>query len=214
MFRIETTLGYAKTRGTDMITSATASRRASSLARVFRFSVTDYHRMGETGILGPDLRTELIDGEIVEMPPIGHPHAGTVNLLTNLLKEAVGPHAVLAVQNPVWLNDHSEPLPDIALLRPRPDYYRNGHPGPTDVLLLVEVADSSLAYDREIKLPRYARAGIPEVWLVDLAGHRLAIHRQPSEAGYGEIRTADELSAIALPLASDVHRTIDLNALF
>ncbi|MFB1486097.1 MULTISPECIES: Uma2 family endonuclease [unclassified Thiocapsa] len=113
-----------------MITSATAPRRASSLARVFRVSVTDYHRMGDTGILGPDLRTELIDGEIVEMPPIGHPHAGTVNFLANLLKDAVGPHAVLAVLNPVWLNDHSEPLPDIALLRPRPDYYRNGHPGP------------------------------------------------------------------------------------
>ncbi|CRI66605.1 conserved hypothetical protein [Thiocapsa sp. KS1] len=197
-----------------MITSAAAPRRASSLARVFRVSVTDYHRMGETGILGPDLRTELIDGEIVEMPPIGHPHAGTVNLLANRLKEAVGPHAVVAVQNPVWLNDHSEPLPDIALLRPRPDYYRSAHPGPADVLLLAEVADSSLAYDREIKLPRYARAGIPEVWLVDLAGCRLAIHRQPTEDGYAEVVAADDLSAIALPLGDDTRRILDLTALF
>lgn len=197
-----------------MITSATASCRTSSLARVFRFSVTDYHRMGETGILGPDLRTELIDGEIVEMPPIGHPHAGTVKFLSNLMKETVGRDAIVAVQDPVWLDDHSEPLPDIALLRARPDYYRNGHPGPTDVLLLVEVADSSLAYDREIKLPRYARAGIPEVWLVDLAARRLAIHRQPGEGGYAEIRIADDLSAIALPRHSDVRRTIDLTALF
>ncbi|RKT45872.1 Uma2 family endonuclease [Thiocapsa rosea] len=197
-----------------MITSATAPRRASSLARVFRFSVTDYHRMGETGILGPDLRTELIDGEIIEMPPIGYPHAGTVKLLANLMKETVGRDAIVAVQDPVWLDDHSEPLPDIALLRPRPDYYRNAHPGPADVLLLVEVADSSLAYDREIKLPRYARAGIPEVWLVDLAGRRLDIHRQPTEAGYAEIRTAADLSAIALPLGSDVHRRLDLATLF
>ena len=137
-----------------MITSATAPRRASSLARVFRVSVRDYHRMGETGILGPDLRTELIDGEIVEMPPIGHPHGGTVNFLANLMKETLGRDAIVAVQDPVWLDDHSEPLPDIALLRPRADYYPNGHPGPADVLLLVEVADSSLAYDREVKLPR------------------------------------------------------------
>lgn len=197
-----------------MITSATAPRRASSLARVFRVSVTDYHRMGETGILGPDLRTELIDGEIVEMPPIGHPHAGTVKFLANLMKETVGRDAIVAVQDPVWLDDHSEPLPDIALLRPRPDYYRNGHPGPADVLLLVEVADSSLAYDREVKLPRYSRAGIPEVWLVDLAGRRLAIYRQPTADGYSEIRTADDLNAIALPLGPDVHRTIDLATLF
>lgn len=197
-----------------MITSAAAPRRASSLARVFRVSVTDYHRMGETGILGPDLRTELIDGEIVEMPPIGHPHAGTVKLLANLMKEAVGRDAIVSVQDPVWLNDHSEPLPDIALLRPRPDYYRSGHPGAADVLLLVEVADSSLAYDREIKLPRYARAGIPEVWLVDLAGCRLAIHRQPTEDGYAEVVAADDLSAIALPLGDDTRRILDLTALF
>lgn len=196
-----------------MITSATAPLRASSLARVFRVSVTDYHRMGETGILGPDLRTELIDGEIIEMPPIGHPHAGTVNLLANILKEAVGPRAVVAVQNPVWLDDHSEPLPDIALLRPRPDYYRNAHPAPTDVLLLVEVADSSLAYDRQIKVPRYARAAIPEVWLVDLAGRRLEIHRQPTDAGYAQVLDAEDLSAIAVPVDPG-ELSVDLSALF
>ncbi|UHD17463.1 Uma2 family endonuclease [Thiocapsa bogorovii] len=197
-----------------MITSTTEPRRSSSLARLFRVSVADYHRMGGTGILGPDLRTELIDGEIVEMPPIGHPHAGTVKLLANLMKETIGRDAIVAVQDPVWLNGHSEPMPDIALLRPRPDYYRNGHLGPADVLLLVEVADSSLANDREIKLPRYARAGIPEVWLVDLAGRRLAIHRQPAANGYSEIRAVDDRSAIALPLGPDVRRTIDLTALF
>jgi Uma2 family endonuclease len=170
--------------------------------------------MGEAGILGPDLRTELIDGEIVEMPPIGHSHAGTVKLLANLMKETLDRDAIVAMRDPVWLDDHSEPLPDIALLRPRADYYRNGHPGPVDVLLLVEVADSSLAYDREVKLPRYARAEIPEVWRVDLAGRRLAIHRQPTDDGYSEIRAVDDRSAIALPLGPDVRRTIDLTALF
>ena len=168
--------------------------------------------MGETGILGPELRTELIDGEIIEMPPIGHPHAGTVKLLANLLKEAVGTVAVLAVQDPVWLNDHSEPLPDIALLRPRPDYYRNGHPGPMDVLLLVEVADSSLRYDREVKIPRYARAGIPEVWLVDLAGSQLSIYRRPGANGYADVSRPADLSAVPLPLTSLA--TFDLSALF
>ncbi len=196
-----------------MITSATAPGRASSFARVYRFSVRDYHRMGDTGILRPDLRTELIDGEIVEMPPIGHPHAGTVKLLANLMKETVGRDAIVAVHNPVWLNDHSEPLPDIALLLPRPDYYRNGHPGPTDVLLLVEVADSSLTYDRQIKLPRYARAAIPEVWVVDLAGRRLEIHRQPTDAGYAQVVQADDLSAIAVP-GDPGELSLDLSALF
>ncbi len=188
------------------------SATAQTLARVHRLSVADYHRMGETGILGPELRTELIDGEIIEMPPIGHPHAGTVKLLANLLKETVGSAAVLAVQDPVWLNDHSEPLPDIALLRPRSDYYRRGHPGPDDVLLLIEVADSSLRYDREVKIPRYARAGIPEVWLVDLGGSALSIYRKPGASGYAQVSKAADLAAVPLPLAGPV--VCDLSALF
>jgi Uma2 family endonuclease len=170
--------------------------------------------MGEVGILGPELRTELIDGEIIEMPPIGHPHAGTVKLLANLLKEAVGSGAILAVQDPVWLDDHSEPIPDIALLRSRSDWYRNAHPGPDDVLLLVEVADSSLVYDREVKLPRYARAGIPEVWLVDLGGRRLSIHRHPEGHRYKQVVTPDDLSAIPVPLIVDQKPAIDLATLF
>ena len=185
---------------------------ARSLVRVYRLTVTDYHRMGEAGILGPDMRTELIDGEIVEMPPIGHPHAGTVKLIANRLKETVGLAAVVAVQDPVWLDDHTEPLPDIALLRPRADYYRNGHPGPADVLLLVEVADSSLRYDREVKLPRYARAGIPLVWLVDLTGSRLTVHCQPGPHGYAQVATQTDLGALTLPLAG--LPALDLAGLF
>lgn len=172
--------------------------------------------MGEAGILGPELRTELIDGEVVEMPPIGHPHAGTVKLLSNLLKEHLGPTAVVSVQDPVRLDDHTEPLPDIALLRPRPDYYRNGHPEPRDLLLIIQVADSSLAYDRDVKLPRYARAGIPEAWLVDLDGRRLVRHRRPAGAAYTEVAETPDLTAVQLPVAvaGGIAPTLDLRALF
>lgn len=197
-----------------MSTPAMLPRQASSLARVYRLSVAEYHRMGEVGILGPELRTELIDGEIIEMPPIGHPHAGTVKLLSNRLKELVGTDAIVAVQDPVWLDGHSEPIPDIALLRPRADWYRTGHPGPNDVLLLIEVADTSLTYDREAKLPRYARAGIPEVWLVDLVGRRLDIHRCPAGHCYAELVAPEDLTAIPVPLKRDRKIAMDLTALF
>lgn len=197
-----------------MTLTATSPPRASALGQAVRFSVADYHRMGETGILGPELRTELIDGEVVEMPPIGHPHAGTVNLLGDLLREALGRRAIVAVQNPVWLDDHTEPLPDIALLRPRPDYYRNGHPTPDAVLLIIEVADSSLAYDRDVKLPRYARAGIPEAWLVDLGGRRLLRYSRPAGAGYAEATETADLAAVALPMPGDRAQAVDLRGLF
>jgi Uma2 family endonuclease len=197
-----------------MTLTATSPPRASALGQAVRFSVEDYHRMGETGILGPELRTELIDGEVVEMPPIGHPHAGTVNLLGDLLREALGRRAIIAVQNPVFLDDHTEPLPDIALLRPRADYYRNGHPTPDEVLLIIEVADSSLAYDRDVKLPRYARAGIPEVWLVDLGRRRLLRYRGPAGAVYTEVADTADLGAVALPMPGDGAAVVDLRALF
>ena len=187
---------------------------ASALGRAHRLSVGDYHRMGEVGILGPELRTELIDGEIIEMPPIGHPHAGTVKYLANRLKETVGRGAVLSVQNPVWLDDYSEPLPDIALLRPRADDYRSAHPGPDDCLLVVEVADSSLAYDRDVKLPRYARAGISEVWLVDLTGRRLLIHRRPDAGRYAEATPVDDLAVVPIPLSAGPSVSVDLTGLF
>ena len=190
--------------------------RASSPGAIVRFSVDDYHRMGEAGILGPDLRTELIDGEVVEMPPIGHPHAGTVKLLSNLLKEALGAAAIVSVQDPVRLDDYTEPLPDIALLRPRADYYRNSHLTPDDVLLLIEVADTSVAYDRDVKLPRYARAGIPEAWLVDLGAGRLTRHCRPAGGTYTEILEAADLRALPVPPVGTgtPPATLDLSALF
>lgn len=130
------------------------------------WNVADFHRMGETGFLGPGARLELIEGELFDMAPIGSFHAGTVSILTRLLMRAVADSAIVHVQNPVVLNDHSEPQPDLLLLRPRADYYLSANPRAQDVLLLIEVSDSTVQFDRKTKVPLYARHGIPEVWLV------------------------------------------------
>jgi len=151
-----------------------------------RFTVDEYYRMAETGILAPDDRVELLDGEIVEMSPIGPRHAATVTRLEHLFHRLVGDHAIVRGQNPVRLDGYSEPEPDIALLMPRPDFYAADHPTPRDVLLIVEVADTSLRYDRHTKLPGYARAGIPEVWLVDLTADRVERYREPSGDTYAD----------------------------
>lgn len=131
--------------------------------------------MGEAGILGEDDRLELIDGEIVTMPPIGSRHAGCVKRLNALFGSALAGRVVVSAQDPLVLDDYSEPQPDIVLLRPRPDYYASAHPRPEDVLLLVEVADSSLDYDEDVKVPRYARAGVQEMWIVDLEHARVLV---------------------------------------
>lgn len=150
------------------------------------FSVDDYHRMAETGILNEDDRVELIEGEIVEMNPIGSRHAASVERVGDLLKEAVGGRAMVRLQNPIQLSRRSEPQPDVALVKRRADYYAEAHPRPADVLLLIEVADASIANDRNIKLPLYARAGIPEVWLIDLEAQVVEVHRDPAPGGFAE----------------------------
>lgn len=174
------------------------------------FTVAEYHRMAEAGILSEDDRVELIEGEIVEMAPIGSRHAGHVNRLNRLFSQWAGDQAIVSVQNPVRLGEHSEPQPDLALLKPRSDFYAQSHPGPEDVLLVVEVAETSADYDREVKVPLYARFGVPEVWLVDLAGEGIEVYRQPSPQGYQEARTVRRGEAVApllllpdLPLAVD-----------
>jgi len=155
----------------------------------YRFRVEEYHRMGEVGILPEDTRIELIAGDIVVHEPIGSYHAGTVNRLTRLWTVILGERAVVQVQNPVELaEDDSEVQPDVTLLRPRADFYTRGHPVAADVLLLIEVADTSLARDRGVKIPLYARAFIREVWLVDLAGDRVEVHRDPTAGGYRHAR--------------------------
>jgi Uma2 family endonuclease len=153
-----------------------------------RFTVKEYYLMAKAGILGEDDRVELIDGEIVEMAPIGSRHAARVKRLIQLLSQRVGSSAIVSAQDPVRLSEHSEPQPDIALLRPRDDFYASAHPGPQDVLLIIEIADTSIDYDRQVKVPLYARAGIPEYWLVDLPGQRIEVYRDPAAGEYRQVR--------------------------
>jgi len=142
-------------------------------------SVDAFHRMGEAGVLGPADRVELIDGEIIDMSPIGVMHAAIVARLASHFSQRLGPTAVVWCQNPLRLDEVSEPQPDITILRPRADFYTTAHPGPADVLLVIEVADTSLAYDLGTKVPLYARHGIPEVWVIDAATRRTRVFRQP-----------------------------------
>ena len=146
-------------------------------------SADAYHRMGETGILGPADRVELIDGEIFDMSPIGVLHAAIVDALLRHLSRSVAESAVIRCQNPLRLDEFSEPEPDVAILRPRADCYTTAHPGPADVLLVIEVADTSLAYDLATKVPLYARHGIPEVWVIDAATRQTRVFRQPVGSG-------------------------------
>jgi Uma2 family endonuclease len=127
----------------------------------------------------------LIDGEIVEMVPIGSLHAAVVDTLISLLiRGLTREQAIVRTQNPIHLDDSSEPQPDVTLVKPRRDFYRAAHPQAEDVLLLIEVSDSTLAFDRLVKLPLYAQAGIPEVWIVDLASGTIEVNRGPSAGGY------------------------------
>jgi len=184
----------------------------TDLPRRHRLTVSDFYRMAEVGILAPDARVELIDGDIIDMPPPGSLHAATVDDLTELLGRSVAGKAVVRVQNPVRLSDLSEPQPDLALLRRRDDRYRQNHPGPADVLLVVEVADTSLRFDRDTKVSLYAVHGIPEMWLVDLRGRKLVRHRAPVQGSYTLVEEPDldmPLAISALPGIS-----VDLRQLF
>lgn len=152
-----------------------------------RFDAEEYHRMLEVGLLSEDDRVELIGGEIVEMTPIGWRHVQCINRLTMLLARfAAGTEYVVSVQNPVRTGPSDEPQPDITVIRERPGTL----PTPEDVALIVEVAETSLTYDRDVKLPLYAEAGIPEVWIVDLRGRKVEVHSSPSPEGYRASRSA------------------------
>jgi Uma2 family endonuclease len=165
-----------------------------------RFTVEEYHRMGEAGILREDERVELIEGDIVQMNPIGSLHAACVKVLTRLLGRSLGDDLLLDVQNPVRLDDGMEPQPDLAVVWSRD--YRESLPGPEDVLLAVEVSDTTLGYDRNVKLPLYGRAGIAESWIVDLPNGAIERHSDPSEDGYRHMERAGQgrsLTSEALP---------------
>ena len=157
--------------------------------------------MGEAGLLPPDARVELIDGEIIDMAPIGPAHASVVDQLSERLRVAVAALAIVRVQNPVQLGEHAEPQPDLAVVRLSPDHYRERHPSGEDILLLVEVADTTVRYDSEVKIPLYAEHGIVEAWLLDLAGRRLICHRTPQSGRYTGVSVieAADLDSAAIP---------------
>lgn len=175
-------------------------------------TVDDYYRMAEVGILDPEARVELIEGEIIDMAPPGSPHAATVHYLTEVFVRAVEGSATVLVQNPVRLSKYSEPQPDVALLRRRGDFYRERHPQPADVLLIVEVAASSLRFDRRKKVPLYARHEIPEMWLVDVDGRRFVRYRAPQHGSYVLVDEPDLSIALELPGLAGV--VVDLRRLF
>src|SRR5947209_6096311 len=148
------------------------------------FTVEEFERMGEARIFPPDARLELIEGEIYDMSPIGSPHAACVKSLSALFHRLFGGTLTIGAQDPIRLNDFSEPQPDVVLLRRRDDFYRSGHPTPADVLLVVEVADTTVGTDSEVKVPLYARAGIPEVWLANIPDGRIEVYSDPSGHSY------------------------------
>ncbi len=166
------------------------------------FTVDDYHHMLEAGILTEDDRVELICGEIIAMAPIGSMHWGTVNRLDKRLQALLGDRALVSSQSSIRLSRESEPQPDVAIFRPREDDYTGSLPTTQDAYLVIEVADSTVAYDRGIKVPLYGKAGILETWLVDLPQRRIEVYRSPSKDGYQSMHYAspgETLSPTAFP---------------
>lgn len=174
-----------------------------------RFTVDEYYRMGEAGIFTEQDRVELVEGEILQMTPVSSRHAACVKRLNGFLVTLLGSRAVVGVQDPIRIDMHSMPQPDIVLLHPSQDTYASEHPGPDDVFLIVEVSESSLAYDRGTKARVYARAGIPELWIVDLNGERVEVFSEPGPDGCGKSTTRlrrESLSPAAFP---DISITVD-----
>jgi len=177
-----------------------------------RITVHDYHRMAEVGVLAPDARVELIEGEIIDMAPIGRDHQSIVDQLNRLLVSAVGDRAIVRVQGSVRLSEWSEPQPDVVLLKPRSDFYRSEFALGADTLLVIEVSDTTLRYDRDVKVPLYARHGVPEVWIVDVNGDALLV--------FGSLHGGKYLQQVTLarpataPVAHLDGLVVDLAALF
>lgn len=173
------------------------------------FTVDEYERMGEAGILSADDRVELIDGEIVEMSPIGKRHAACVARLTHFLTLRLQGRAVVWAQNPLRLDGRSEPQPDVTVLKPRDDFYAQSLPTPADVLLLIEVSDTTLDYDRQVKLPLYARAGVAEVWVVNLADERVETYADPSGGAYQSASTAARGEEVAARAGAGLRLSVE-----
>ena len=168
----------------------------------YRFTRDEYHRMAQTGILPPDARVELINGEILEMSPIGRRHKACVDRLTSVFTPPLHSKAIVRVQSSIVLSEGQEPEPDITLLRYRDDFYGDSDETPADILLIIEVADTSEGYDRRTKGPLYARYGIPEMWLADVNRDRLTVYRDPTPDGYATAQVfspSQSVSPLAFP---------------
>ncbi|MDB6088127.1 MAG: Uma2 family endonuclease [Gammaproteobacteria bacterium] len=177
-----------------------------------RITVDEYYRMAEVGLLAPDARVELIDGEIIDMAPIGSRHGGTETQLLELLYAAVGARAMVRSKLPVRLSNWSEPQPDVSVVKRRQDYYKTAHPTAEDVVLIVEVSDTSLHHDLTVKASLYARHGIPEVWIIDLDAEQIHFFRSPSGETYTEVSADKTPGLVTLAMLPDV--TVDLTGIF
>ena len=174
-----------------------------------KFTVDEFHRMGEAGILREDDRVELIRGLIVEMAPIGSRHAMRVDVVTDLLRRGIEGRGWVRTQNPLKISEDSELYPDVLVVQPPRQKYEDRHPGPSDVLLLIEVADTSLRYDRATKVPLYAQAGIAEVWIVDLLHDSVEVFRRPQAGQFSEMTTATREDNLSPETLSDVVVKVD-----
>jgi Uma2 family endonuclease len=177
-----------------------------------RFTVDEYHKLATAGVLSADDRVELVEGELIQMPPIGSRHAGLVARLDRTFQALASSYCVVWIQNPVSFPPASEPQPDVALLKPRVDGYLGALPTTADVLLVIEVSDSNVAYDRDVRIPLYARQGVTEAWLFDATERRMEIFRDPGPEGYRTLLRPDR-DAVVAPLALPTVR-VDLTVLF
>ena len=176
------------------------------------FTIKDYHQMIETGILSKKDHVELIEGEILEMSPIGSRHASMVDRLNRIIDRQVGDSAIVRVQSPVIMNDSSEPQPDISVVRYQEDFYEYGHPQPQDIFLIIEISDSTTIYDRDIKVPLYASSGIQELWLFDLTNQIVDVYTNPAFDRYNLIQRQNRNSILLLPSIPTIR--IDLSSIF
>jgi Uma2 family endonuclease len=163
-----------------------------------RITVEHFYRMAEVGVFAEDERVELIDGEIIDVPPMGHPHAGVLDYLAKLLIRTVEPRAIVRQQLPLRLGEYSEPLPDIVIAKAREDLYMRGHPEGADTLLAIEISSTTLRFDRNIKVPMYARHGVPELWVLDVSGQQIHRYTLPKDGQYASTTTAPLAARISL----------------
>ena len=175
----------------------------------YRLTVEQYYKMAEVGILGIEHRTELIEGEIIEMSPIGAKHAGTINRLSRVLSPRISDQAIISIQNSIRLNDSSEPQPDLAILHLRDDCYTESIPTPTEIFLLIEVSDSTLKYDREVKIPLYAKAGIPEVWIANIEEQIFEVYKSPNQDRYEQVQNYGKGEVISMSMFANIAIAVD-----